>query len=45
MTFYERKLLIVLSALSIILLVVNTYLHFKNEVQLKLVPASSEPSQ
>ena len=45
MNLYERKLLIVLSALSIALLLANSYLYFKNDVQLKLVPAPSEPSQ
>ena len=41
MTLYERKLLIILSALSIILLLANTYLHLKSEVHLKLAPAQS----
>ncbi len=38
---YERKLLIIFSTLSIILLIANTYLHFKNEVHLTLAPAAS----
>ena len=40
---YERKLLIILSTISIVLLLANTYLHFKKEVHLTLVPAVSVP--
>lgn len=41
MTFYERKLLIILSALSIVLLIANTYLHSQREVHLKIVPTAN----
>lgn len=45
MTLYERKLLIFLSALSITLLLANSYLHVKSEAHLKLVPAPSARPQ
>ena len=42
---YERKLLIVLSVISIVLLVVNSYFHLKHEAHPRLILPPSQSTK